>query len=147
MAQKNQTRLYTLIILTIISGLFFILTIIPNSPLVSHNDCMDKAKAEQMYKSANIKEKTEFIEKRNSQCKEMLKYAEEPKDTYAQIDTCNMVDSVMDASKHYMALHKDNKALIRSELKYLAANIKKYNYCPQYNDVANYINTEYKQAR
>ena len=147
MSQKNNTRLYTLIVLTIISAIFFILTIIPNSPIVSNNNaCMDNEKALKMYASADINEKTKYIEKRNSQCKELIKYVK-PESTYEKLDACNMVDSVMDASKHYMDLHKNEKSAVRSELMFLAKNVKKYNYCPQYNEVANYINAEYKNVR
>ena len=147
MAEKKNTRLITLIILTIISAIFFIITIIPNSPIVSHNDCMNKQKAEKMYASKDLNAKNEFIDERNDQCKEMLKYAEKPKDTFSEIDTCNMVDSVMDASKQYIGLHKSDKTAVRNELLFLANNLKKYNYCPQYNDVATYINTEYNKVR
>lgn len=147
MAQQNKTRLYVLIGLAILSAIFFILVIIPNSPLIPANTCMDTEKAEKMYASSNIKERNTYIEKRNSHCKELFKYAEKPKDTYERLDNCNMVDSVLDASKHYMDLHKDNKAEVRSELKFLNQNIKKYNYCPQYVEVVNYLDTAIKELK
>ena len=76
----------------------------------------------------------------------MIKYVK-PENTYEKIEACNMVDSVMDASKHFMALHKNEKNTVRNELMFLAENVKKYNYCPQYGDVANYINAEYKNIK
>ena len=147
MQQKNNTRLYTLIALTIMSAIFFILTIIPNSPFVNTNNaCMDNEKAQKMYASNDINERTKYIEKRNSQCRELVKYVK-PESTYEKLDACNMVDSVMDASKHYMDLHKTEKNTVRRELLFLAENVKKYNYCPQYNEVANYINNAYKNVK
>ena len=147
MAQQNKTRLYVLIGLTIVSAIFLILTLIPNSPFISTNNCMDTDKAAKMYSSANIKEKNKFIEDRNKQCKELFQYAEKPKDTYEQLDTCSMVDSVIDASKHYMELHKDNKAEVRAELRFLKKNITRYDYCPQYAEVVDYLNKTEKELK
>ncbi len=138
--KNSNTRLGVLIVLTILSAVFFVLTIIPNSPFIKTNICMENEKAEQMYKSKNETAKNNFIEKRNEDCKTLLKYAKEPKTTFEKIDTCNMVDSVVDASNHYIELHVKNKHLVKDELKYLAKNVKKYNYCPQYNSVVEEIN-------
>lgn len=140
MGKTNKTRLYILIGLTIISAAIFILTIIPNSPFVGNNLCMDKEKAEKMYASTDINAKNKFIEKRNTQCKELFKYAEKPKNTYEQLDTCNMVDAAIDASNHYIELHKNDKRAVSEEVRYLKQNIKKYNYCPQYEDVIKELN-------
>lgn len=135
MGKTNKTRLYILIGLTILSAAIFILAVIPNSPFIGNNICMDNEKAEKMYTSTDIKAKNKFIEKRNTDCKELLKYSEKPKNTFDQLDTCNMIDSVIDASNHYNELHKNNKFAVNKEIHYLKKNIKKYNYCPQYEDV------------
>ena len=140
MNKTNKTRFYILIGLTIISGLFLVLTLIPNSPFVKSNDCMNIEKAAKMYASKDLTARAKFIEDRNNQCKELLQYAQKPKDTFEQLDNCNMVDSVLDASKHYMELHKRDSKLVNDELRFLRANIKKYNYCPQYEDVVKELN-------
>ena len=88
---------------------------------------MENEKAEQMYDSKNDSAKKDFIEKRNEDCKTLLKYAKEPVTTFDKIDTCNMVDSVVDASNHYIKLHNKDKLLVKNELNYLSKNIKKYN--------------------
>lgn len=134
-AQPNKTRLYVLIVLTILSALFLILTLIPNSPLVTSNDCMDTAKAKKMYDSSNIKAKNKYIEARHSQCKTLLKYAPKPKNTYEQLDSCYMVDSVMDAYRHYSELHKRNSNMIKDEARFILKYLPTYSYCPQYEDV------------
>ncbi len=58
-----------------------------------------------------------------------------------------MIDSVIDASKHYIELHQGDKDLIHKEVVYLADNIKKYTFCPQYEDVAKYLNATEKSVR
>ena len=126
--------------MTILSAIFFVLTIIPNSPFIKSNICMDNEKAEKMYTSSNITAKNKFIETRNNDCKELLKYAKEPTTAAEYIDICNMVDSVIDSTNHYIDLHKGNKRLIRDELNYISENVRKYNFCPQYQDVVKELN-------
>ena len=133
--KNSNLRLIILIVLTIASGIFFILTVIPSSPFVNKNICMENDKAAKIMASSDVKTKTAFIEKRNNDCKSLLKYAQQPKSIYDRIDTCNMVDSVIEASNSYMGLHKGNNALINGELDYLTKNVAKYSYCPQYQDV------------
>lgn len=140
MAKTNKTRLYILIGLTIASAIFLVLAIIPNSPLVGNNICMDTEKAAKMYASTDLKAKTKYIEKRNNQCKDLLRYAQKPKDTFEQLDNCNMLDSVIDASNHYVELHKNNSKLANEELRYLKFHIKNYKYCPQYEEVVKGLN-------
>ena len=136
---NKKTRLMVLIVLAILSAIFFVLTIIPNSPFIPTNSCTDNAKAEKTYASKNPVVKKKFIERRNEDCKLMLKYAKEPVTLYDKIDTCNMVDSVVDASNHYTAIHMNDKGLVKRELKYLRKNLKKYDYCPQYKEVVEAI--------
>lgn len=146
MDNKNK-RLAILIVLVILSSIFFVLTIIPNSPFISTNSCTDNERAEKMYASKNIAAKNKFIEKRNADCKTMLKYAKTPVTLYEKIDTCNMVDSVVDASNHYTAIHMNDKGLVKSELKYLRKNIKPYDFCPQYNDVIKALDEAQKKVQ
>lgn len=140
MDKTNKTRFYILVGLTIVSALFLVLTLIPNSPFVKSNDCMNTEKAVKMYASSDLSARAKYIETRNTQCKELLKYAQKPKDTYEQLDNCNMVDSVLDASRHYIEFHKKDSKLVNDELRFLKANIKNYNYCPQYEDVVKELN-------
>lgn len=147
MGKINKTRTLVLGVMAVIALIVFILAVIPNSPFISSNACMNNEKAKTMYASKDVAQRNKYIEKRNEQCKEMLKYVQDPKTAFEEIDTCNMVDSVMDASKHYMDLHKNNKSDVRSELKFLANNIKRFNYCPQYNDVVNFIDKSYKEVK
>ena len=92
---------------------------------------MAKAK----YADSNFAERRKFAVRRNDACKELLKYAEKPKTAYDKIDGCIMVDSVLDASNHYMDIHKNDKSKIREEVRFITKYITDYNYCPQYNDV------------
>ena len=138
--KNSSIRIVVLLIMVVISAIFFVLTVIPNSPFINTNICMENEKAAKMYASANSVAKNKFIEKRNDDCKDILKFAKEPVTAAEQIDTCNMVDSVIDASNHYIELHSDNKRLINNELNYISKNIMKYSFCPQYKEVVDGLN-------
>ena len=146
MQNSKPTRLYILIGLAVLSGLFFIFAIIPNSPLQTPNVCMDNQKAKAQYSSTNIQERNKFIEKRKNECNDLIKYAEKPVSVYDKIDSCNMVDSVMDASYHYMDLHKSEPSKVREEIRFLSKYLGQYNYCPQYPDVVKELKTRMSKS-
>ncbi len=137
MQNTNKTRLTILVILTILSAGFFVSTIIPNSPFIEPNYCFDTEKAKAMYASSDINAKNKFIEKRNNQCKSLLKGAQKPKDVYEQLDNCALLDSAIDASNHYIAMKKGNASAIKSQIEDIEKVVDAFSYCPQYGDVVN----------
>ena len=135
MQKSNNTRLTILTILTILSAGLFVLTIIPNSPFIEQNYCMDTEKAKTMSASTDINAKNKFIEKRNNQCKDLLKGAQKPKDVYQQLDNCALLDSAVDASNQYIALKQGNSSAIKAQINDMEKVVDAFSYCPQYGDV------------
>ena len=145
--ENSKLRIIVLSGLVVMSAIFFVLTIIPDSPFIKKNVCMENEKAAKIEASADAKAKAKYIEKRNEDCKTLLKYAKKPETTYDKIDTCNMVDSVVAASNSYIKLHKDDKRTINEELNYLTKNITKYSFCPQYKEVVQSLIEAKKQVQ
>lgn len=132
---SNITRLYILIGLTIAATIFCILSLIPNSPFVEQNICMDTEKASAEYAKKDIVARKKFIIKRNEHCKLIMQNLKEPQTVYEQLDACAFLDSAIDAAEHYYEIN-GNKHEILSEIKLYEKHLENVNYCPQIGEIS-----------
>lgn len=135
---KNP-RLFFLTVTTIVLAIVYLIIAAPFSAVSVNNICQDRELANEHYaKDKNdILALKDFAQKRNNQCKVLLKAHKNETKIYKKMENCDMFEDAASASGFLINLSAQYQdySTVKKELDDADKYMEPYAYCPQYKGV------------